>query len=139
MPQHVGMDSERHFGGRPKPRHHAAKGNCRHRSTALAHEYIPSGFLFALETAQGAKLDAGQWMDGGHPILKPMDVQSTMDEIDLLPAQRAQFGCSQAVPEGNQNHGGVAMPVPRRGHKVTQGATFQPAAMTYLVPGVVWG
>jgi hypothetical protein len=29
--------------------------------------------LFAPETAQGAKLDAGQWMDRGHPILKAMD------------------------------------------------------------------
>jgi hypothetical protein len=45
--------------------------------------------LFALETAQGAKLDAGQWMDGRHPILKSIDVQAAMDEIGLLPAQRA--------------------------------------------------
>src|SRR5215467_12523482 len=77
MPQHVGMDWKRHFGGRPKPRHHPAKGNCGHRSAALAHEDISSGFLFSLETAQGAK-----------------------------------FGCSQAMPECHQNHGGVTMPVP---------------------------
>jgi hypothetical protein len=64
MPQHVGMDWKRHFGGRPKPRHHPAKGNCGHGSAALAHEDISSGFLFALETAQGAKFDAGQWVDG---------------------------------------------------------------------------
>ena len=89
MPQHVGMDWKRHLGGRPKPRHHPAKGNCGHRSAALAHEDISSGFLFALETAQGAKFDAGQWVDGRHPILKPTDVQAAMDEIDLLPAQRA--------------------------------------------------
>jgi hypothetical protein len=44
--------------------------------------------LFALETAQGAKLDAGQWMDGRDPILKSIDVQAAMDEIGLL-AQRA--------------------------------------------------
>jgi hypothetical protein len=44
--------------------------------------------LFALETAQGAKFAAGQWMDGGHPILKSMDVQAAMGEINLLPAQR---------------------------------------------------
>ena len=61
MPQHVGMDSERHLGGRPEPRNHPAKGNGGPGSAALAHEDIPSGFLFALETAQGAKLDAGQW------------------------------------------------------------------------------
>jgi hypothetical protein len=83
------MDSERHLGGRSKPRQHPAKGNCGHRSAALAHEDISSGFLFALETAQGAKFDAGQWMDGRHPILEPMNVQAAMDEIGLLPAQRA--------------------------------------------------
>jgi hypothetical protein len=30
--------------------------------------------LFVLETAQGSKFDAGQWMDSGHPVLEPMDV-----------------------------------------------------------------
>src|SRR5262249_12569405 len=112
MPQHVGMDSERHLGGQPKPGHHPAKGNCGHRSASLAHEDISSGLLFALETAQGAKFDAGQWMDGGHPILKPMDVQAAMDKINLLPAQRTQFGCSQPMPKCHQDHGGVTMPVP---------------------------
>jgi AcrR family transcriptional regulator len=102
MPQHVGMNSERHLRDGSKPRHHPAKGNCGHRGAALAHEDISCRFLFALETAQGAKFDAGQWMDGRHPILKSMDVQAAMDQIDLLPAQRAQFGCSQAVPEGHQ-------------------------------------
>jgi hypothetical protein len=59
MPQHVGMNSERHFGGRPEPRHHPAKGNRRHRRAAFAHEDISSGFLLAPETAQGAKFGAG--------------------------------------------------------------------------------
>jgi hypothetical protein len=40
MPQHVGMDSEWHFGSRPKPRHHPGKGNCGHRRPTLAHEDI---------------------------------------------------------------------------------------------------
>ena len=31
-------------------------------SAAFARENISSGFLFALETAQGAKFDAGEWM-----------------------------------------------------------------------------
>jgi len=88
MPQHVGMDRKRHLGGRPKPRHHTAKGNCGHRSAAFAHEDVSAGFLFALETAQGAKFDAGQWVDGTDPIFNSIDVQSAMDEIDLVPAQR---------------------------------------------------
>jgi hypothetical protein len=88
VPQHVGMDRKRHLGGRPEPRHHPAKGNCGHRSAALAHENISSCFLFALETAQGAKFDAGQWVDGRDPIFKSIDVQAGMDEIGLVPAQR---------------------------------------------------
>src|SRR6476661_7748778 len=94
MPQHVGMNWKRHFGDRPKPRYHPAKSNCGHRSAAFAHEDISSGFLFALKTAQGAKFDAGQWVDGRDPILESVDMQPAMDEINLLPAQRAQFGCS---------------------------------------------
>jgi hypothetical protein len=88
MPQHVGMDRKRHFGGRPKLRHHTAKGNCGHWSAAFAHEDVSAGFLFALETAQGAKFDAGQWVDGRDPILESVDVQAAMDEIGLIPAQR---------------------------------------------------
>jgi hypothetical protein len=86
MPQHVGVDWKRHFRGRPKPRHHPAKGNCGHGRAALAHEDISSGFLFALETAQGAKFNAGQWVHGRDPIFKSIDVQAAMDEIGLVPA-----------------------------------------------------
>jgi hypothetical protein len=74
--------------------------NIRRKATAdigapgLAHEDVSSGLLFALETAQGAKFGAGQWVDGGHPVLNPMDVQPAMAEINLFPAQRARFGCS---------------------------------------------
>jgi hypothetical protein len=81
MPKHVRMDWKRHFGGQPKPRHHPTKGNCGHRSAALAHEDISSGPLFALETTQGAKFYAGQWMDGREPIFKSIDVQAAVDEV----------------------------------------------------------
>ena len=55
---------------------------------SLIHEDVSAGFLFALETAQGAKFDAGQRVDGRDPILNSIDVQSAMDEIGLVPAQR---------------------------------------------------
>jgi hypothetical protein len=111
MPQHVGMDSERHLGGRPEPRNHPAKGNGGPGSAALAHEDIPSGFLFALETAQGAKLDAGQWMDGRDPILKSIDVQAAMDEIGLL--QRNEHNSDARKPCRNAIKIMVAlMPMP---------------------------
>jgi hypothetical protein len=46
--------------------------------------------LLALEAAQGTQFGAGE---------QPRDVQPGMGEINLLPAQGAQFGRSQAVPE----------------------------------------
>src|SRR5436190_23713618 len=75
MPQHVRMDAEWHPGALPKPGQHPAKGNGSHRGAALAHEDIPPRLLLSLETAQRAKLSAGQRVDGGHAVLQPMDVQ----------------------------------------------------------------
>src|SRR5262245_52755352 len=45
MPQHVGMNSERHLGGRPKPRQHPAKGNCA--------AYAPLAYCRVSTKAQG--------------------------------------------------------------------------------------
>jgi hypothetical protein len=42
--------------------------------------------------------DAGQWMDGRDSIFKPIDVQAAMLGLDLLPAPRTKFGCSQTMP-----------------------------------------
>jgi hypothetical protein len=44
MPQHVGVDSERHFGGRPKPRHHPAIADT--GSLQIAVVVLDSGLLF---------------------------------------------------------------------------------------------
>ena len=35
-----------------------------------------------------------------------------MREVDLIPVQGAQLGDAQAMPEGDQDHGGVAQAVP---------------------------
>jgi len=86
MPQHVRMDAERHPGGLPKPGQHPPKGNGSHRGTALTHEDISPSLLLSLETAQRAKLGAGQRVDGGHAVLQSMNVQPAMAQIDLLPS-----------------------------------------------------
>jgi hypothetical protein len=53
--------------------------------------------LFALETTQGAKFYAGQWMDGRHPIFKPMDVQAAVDEIDESDPEQTSRGASKTA------------------------------------------
>jgi hypothetical protein len=40
------------------------------------------GTLDALQ----AKFGTSQWVDGWHSVLKPMDVQPAMAEVNLLPA-----------------------------------------------------
>jgi hypothetical protein len=43
-------------------------------------------------------------------------------EVDVVPAQRAKLGSAQSVPEGDQDHGGVAMAI-----AVVTGRLHQPA------------
>jgi hypothetical protein len=86
MPQHVRMDAEGHPGCLSQPGEHPAKRNSSHRGTPLAPEDISPRLLLSLETAQRAKLSAGQRVDGGHAVLQPMDVQAAVAQINLLPS-----------------------------------------------------
>jgi hypothetical protein len=65
-----------------------------------------------LAAAQSTKFSAGERVDRGYAALEPRDVQSAMGKVDLLPAQRAQLGRSQSVPEGQEDHGRIPMAVP---------------------------
>src|SRR5262245_50347657 len=56
--------------------------------------------LLALKPTQSAEFTAGERMDRGYAALEPRDVQPGMGEVDLFPAQRAQLGRSQSMPEG---------------------------------------
>ena len=38
-------------------------------------------------------------------------MQASVDEIDLIPAQSTPLGCPEAMPECQQNHGRIPMPV----------------------------
>jgi hypothetical protein len=57
-------------------------------------------------------------------------------QIDLLPTKRAQFGRSQPVSEGQQNHGGVAVSV-----AIVAPGLYQPLdlALSEVFPGAVVG
>jgi hypothetical protein len=111
VPQHVRVHAERHLGGLPEPRDHTAEANRAHGRFPLTHEDVSAWRLLALEPTQGSQFGARQWVNRGNAVLEPRDVQPGMHEISLLPAQRAQFGRSQSVPEGQQDHGRIAMSV----------------------------
>src|SRR5204862_5999067 len=44
------------------------------------------------------------------PALQPVDVQMCSGEIHLVPAQRHQLADPEPMAEGNEDHGGVAIP-----------------------------
>jgi hypothetical protein len=45
-------------------------------------------------------------------VLDPADMEHAAFEIDLIPTKVADLGRPQPVPEGEQDHGGVAVTVP---------------------------
>src|SRR5262245_46689085 len=91
MAEHVRMHTERHLGSLPEPRNHSAATDRAHGRSPLTHEDVAAWSLLALKPAQGAKLTAGQWVNRGDAVLEPSDVQPSMHEIDLLPAQGRQL------------------------------------------------
>src|SRR5260221_7503696 len=98
--------------GLPEPRNHSAEADGAHRCPPLAQEQVTAWLLLALKSTQGAQFGAGERVDRGYAALEPGNVQAGMGKIDLLPAQGAQLGRSQAVPEGEQDHGRIPMAVP---------------------------
>src|SRR6516162_11394558 len=46
-------------------------------------------------------------MHARHAVLDAGDMQKTMHQVRLLPPQRTQFGRSEAMPVGEQDHGRV--------------------------------
>src|SRR5260370_42356944 len=106
------------FSSRPRPRRAA-------RSTILAKPAVVRGapplslmkdvgrqFALPLETSQRSQLIALQGMRVGRPVLDPADVEHRTVEVHLIPSQVAQLGGTQSVPEGHEDRGRVAMPVP---------------------------
>ena len=51
-------------------------------------------------------------MDTRRSALDPADVQAPRGKLDLVPHQVAQLHSPQAMPEGDQDHGGIAVTVP---------------------------
>src|SRR3954454_643233 len=112
VPQHVWVYRERKCCGLPRAGQHLAKAGWRHRRLSLGRKHIPGRHRFALELTQGPQFPAPERVDAGHAVLDPPDVQQPVLEVDLIPAERAQLGDTQAMAVSDLDHGGVAVPVP---------------------------
>ena len=90
----------------------------RERRAAFAREdEWRSRVLLALEPAECPQLAAGQRVDRLRAALEHGSLRAAMGKVDRVPAKRDQFARPQAVPIGDQDHGGVTMAItiPRRG------------------------
>src|SRR3954466_4323459 len=112
MPQHVRVYREGKRCSLPCAGEHLTKAGRRHRRASLSDEYIPRLNGLAPEVAQSAQFPAPHWVDAGHAILDPPDVQEPVLEVDLVPAERAQLGDAQAVAVGDPDQGSIPVPVP---------------------------
>ena len=48
----------------------------------------------------------------GRAVFAPVHVQTSMIEVNRIPAERHQFGRAEAMAISDQDHGRVAMPMP---------------------------
>src|SRR6516165_10720126 len=64
-------------------------------------------------------------MHAWHAALDAGDMQEAMHQVYLLPPQRAQFGRSETMPEGKQDHGRVPVAM-----AVAAGSLHEPFDLT---------
>jgi len=111
MPEHVRVDGELEPGADGKARQHLAEACGGHGGAALGHEDVAAAAIFALESPQRPHFLAAQLMHAGNAVLQAAHMDEAMQKVDLIPGQRAQLGDTQAVPEGDQDHGGIAQAI----------------------------
>jgi hypothetical protein len=62
-----------------------------------------------VQAAEGAQLTSCQWVSSRRAVFCPGDREHRSREVDLGPLQVADFGGSQSMPEGQQDHSCVAV------------------------------
>src|SRR5262245_58144610 len=107
MAQHVRMHWKLELGRDGKPGKQLSKPCRRHRCPALSHEHVTACTIFALEGPERSRLLATQLVHARDAVLEAPHVNEPVREVDLVPGERAQLRDAQAVPEGNQDHGGI--------------------------------
>ena len=98
--QHMGVRLDAEIGHDRRPLDHAGKAGRRQRRTAFRHEHERRLFALPFMFAERPHFPAGQRMCGRRSVLDATDVQGRGLEVDLFPAQIADLGGAQPVPEG---------------------------------------
>jgi len=109
--QHVRMRLEFKAGTGGGALDHPGKAGGGERGAALADKDEWGWSALPLQPAQGPELVAAQGMGAGGAVLDPPHVQDRGIEVHLLPAEVTGLGSAQSVPENQEDHGGVPLPV----------------------------
>ena len=110
--QHVGMHLEIEASAFAKAFNVPVHRVWRERPTPLGREYKGAVGKLPPKLPQCPNLIASQRMHGRLAVLDPAHVQrSRAAELDLRPFQIANLGSPQAMPEGDEDQGGVAVAV----------------------------
>src|SRR5262249_23948188 len=128
--QHVRVDWEWHLGGLPEALDESMETDGTDWPAALGNEYVGVGGVIAAQLAQRPHLVTSDWVDAGHSVLDPVNVEAALGELDLLPSQVAGLRGPQTMAIGHKDHGRVAMAVAA----MLAGAVHQPL---YLALGEV--
>ena len=107
--QHVRMDLELEAGLDACALDHLREARGAEGCATLADEDELRLGRLALQSPQGPQLDAGQGMRRRRALLHAADMQARAGEVDLVPSQVHQLGRPQAVAEGDEDGGGVAV------------------------------
>jgi len=111
MAKHVRVDREWHLGDLPEALDETVETDGTDWPAALGNEYVGVSRVIAAQLAQRPHLVTSDWVDAGHSVLDPVNVQAGLGKLDLLPLQVADLRRPQGMAIGDQDHGRVAMPV----------------------------
>src|SRR6266498_3696574 len=109
MSQHMRMNLERKLRRSARSLDHSQEPSCCYWSASFGHEYIRT---VALEWPQGSEFRTVQRMHSLLTALHPIDMQATMPEIDLRPAERAKLFSPQSMPVGQQDRRCIPRAIP---------------------------
>ena len=103
---------QREVGFPASTRHDLPEGRVGERSFAFGDENVRRLRVAARHLPEGADLRGVQRVGAGGAVLASPHVQQAPLEVDLFPAEADEFTHPEAVPEGQQDHGGVAGSMP---------------------------
>jgi hypothetical protein len=106
------MDREGHAGPLAKASNQRMEALRRHRRAALGSEHVRPCGLLPLQSTHCADFVTLERMHARRPALATAHTEPARGKLDLVPLEITHLRRPQTMPVRDQDHGGVAVPVP---------------------------